>query len=347
MTSAALVWGLVLAGAVLVAHEPLVSPYTFVDVRPIFRERCGACHYPGGPAPMSLLTYGDARPWAAAIRAQLTGETMPPWFADRTGPAVIGGHQLPTRELDMLVTWASGGTPEGEPATAARGPGPAPSWSAGAPDLVLDVPSVTLAAGETDDIKAFSIGSGLTEDMWVRGVDVLPSDPSIVRDVTVATERGDVLAAWVPGERMVPVPDGTAFLLPARTPLKVAVRYRKRWQDAQAPRTEQTRIGLYRGARQSADGMIRTETFDDSLALTRPTRVLAVRPVLHDALDAVHVQATLPGGDTVALLALRSPRPGWSRRYWLANPVDLPPGTVVAVLVSGDNPTVELTTTSR
>src|SRR6267154_621736 len=45
------------------------SPVTFSkDVLPILQKNCQGCHRPGEVAPMSLLTYKDARPWAKAIK---------------------------------------------------------------------------------------------------------------------------------------------------------------------------------------------------------------------------------------------------------------------------------------
>lgn len=38
------------------------------DVAPIFFNNCVQCHRPGEIAPMSLLTYKDARPWARSIK---------------------------------------------------------------------------------------------------------------------------------------------------------------------------------------------------------------------------------------------------------------------------------------
>src|SRR2546422_4719952 len=52
------------------------------DVAPIFRDKCQRCHRPGEMAPMSLLTYADARPWARAIKAKVVAREMPPWFVD-------------------------------------------------------------------------------------------------------------------------------------------------------------------------------------------------------------------------------------------------------------------------
>ena len=47
------------------AHKAITSKYTYNDdVFPIFRDRCARCHVPGGVAPMSLMTYDEAFPWA-------------------------------------------------------------------------------------------------------------------------------------------------------------------------------------------------------------------------------------------------------------------------------------------
>ena len=68
--------------------KPAAETVTFTrDVAPIFFRRCAECHRPGESAPMSLLTYKDARPWARSIREKVTNREMPPWHADpRTGP---------------------------------------------------------------------------------------------------------------------------------------------------------------------------------------------------------------------------------------------------------------------
>jgi hypothetical protein len=38
------------------------------QVLPVLQKHCMSCHRPGEAAPMSLLTYKDARPWAKAIQ---------------------------------------------------------------------------------------------------------------------------------------------------------------------------------------------------------------------------------------------------------------------------------------
>ena len=62
------------------------APVTFnKDVLPILQKNCQGCHRPGELAPMSLLTYSDARPWAKAMKEAVLTKKMPPWFAEK-GP---------------------------------------------------------------------------------------------------------------------------------------------------------------------------------------------------------------------------------------------------------------------
>src|SRR5215471_16853642 len=94
------------------AHKPITSKYTYNDdVFPIFRDRCSRCHVPGGVAPMSLMTYEEAFPWAESMRAELVAAHMPPWNA-QDGFGQFKHEQLLTaKEVDVILTWATGGNP--------------------------------------------------------------------------------------------------------------------------------------------------------------------------------------------------------------------------------------------
>src|SRR5215469_17097821 len=59
--------------------------FTFTkDIAPIFQEKCQACHRADSMAPMSLVTYEEARPWAKGIRERVITRQMPPWHIDKT-----------------------------------------------------------------------------------------------------------------------------------------------------------------------------------------------------------------------------------------------------------------------
>src|SRR5262245_17556011 len=57
------------------------------DIAPILQRSCQECHHTDGVAPMSLVTYEDARPWAKAMKMR-TGlrsqrGAMPPFFVEK------------------------------------------------------------------------------------------------------------------------------------------------------------------------------------------------------------------------------------------------------------------------
>jgi len=59
----------ILSAAICGAASKQNAAVTFhKDVAPILQRRCQTCHRPGEIGPMPLLTYRDARPWAAAIK---------------------------------------------------------------------------------------------------------------------------------------------------------------------------------------------------------------------------------------------------------------------------------------
>src|SRR5579862_1709937 len=95
------------------------SPVTFTkDVLPILQKNCQSCHRPGQAAPMSLLNYQDARPWAKAIKTAVTLRKMPPWFADPKYGHFTNDRSLQTSDIDTLVKWADTGAAEGDPKAA-------------------------------------------------------------------------------------------------------------------------------------------------------------------------------------------------------------------------------------
>ena len=52
------------------------------NILPIFQARCQECHRPNSIAPMSLMTYEDARRYATRIRQRVENRIMPPQRVD-------------------------------------------------------------------------------------------------------------------------------------------------------------------------------------------------------------------------------------------------------------------------
>src|SRR5436305_7212381 len=111
-------------GAALALAAPAVAadtpskPVTFAkDVAPIFQAKCQECHQPNSIAPMSLITYQDARPWARSIKERVATRQMPPWHID---PSVgvqkfKNDMSLSADQMDTIVRWVDEGAPQGDP----------------------------------------------------------------------------------------------------------------------------------------------------------------------------------------------------------------------------------------
>src|SRR5262250_2251691 len=82
--SALCLWNLIMAPLAIEAAE-LGKPVTFTkEVAPIFQKNCQSCHRAGTSAPMPLMTYSEARPWARSIKQRVLTRDMPPWHLDKT-----------------------------------------------------------------------------------------------------------------------------------------------------------------------------------------------------------------------------------------------------------------------
>jgi hypothetical protein len=313
------------------AHTPVTSKYTYNEhVYPILRDRCGGCHVDGGVAPMSLLTYQDARPWSESIREELIAERMPPWHVDPAGSAAIAlprSAMLTAKELDTIVVWATGGTPEGDPS---KRPPPAVArseWRSGRPDAILMIPEpAVVPADRREDTRTVVIASGLGETRWLRGVDLLPGTPSMVHDASVGIENGREIAVWTPGETAAMLPAGTAIKLDAGRKLTLRIHYKKSWRDEQAAKSDRSAIGLYFTSA-PADGKELQNVQADATPLAQAMTLMAIRPIVDRAYATLDVQAQLPSGSRIRLLRLRNAHPAWPRRYVLTRPIDLPAGT--------------------
>jgi hypothetical protein len=161
---------------------------TFSNIAPIFQAKCQSCHEPGSIAPMSLMTYKEARPWARSIRARVSARQMPPWHIDKS----VGVQKfkndmsLTDAEIDAIVKWVDDGALEGNPSDM---PKPKPVintlyWQAetdgyGKPDLVVKSPDYTMPAVSQDQWWRTTVDiPGLDEPRWVRMVEIRPTNLS-------------------------------------------------------------------------------------------------------------------------------------------------------------------------
>lgn len=181
--------GFLLGPALMLAADPSGSVTFNKDVLPVLQKNCQSCHRPGEVAPMSLLTYGDARPWAKAIKAAVLTQKMPPWFADPKYGHFANDKSLSAKDANLLASWADAGAPEGNPKDK-----PAPltfetGWNI-KPDMVIEVPrDFNIPATGTINYQNILVKANFPEDTWIVAAEVRPGNPAVVHH-----ERIDVRA---------------------------------------------------------------------------------------------------------------------------------------------------------
>ena len=338
------------------------------DVVRILQRKCQVCHRPGSIAPMSLLTYESARPWARAMKQQVLERAMPPWYVDRT----VGIQQfkadrsLSDQEIETIVTWVDAGAPRGDPADLPP-PLEFPDQSKltllstlGEPDIIYGIPEpfVIDAEGANIWVDLFS-DPGITEDRWIRAVETKPSltgfpvvhhsstwmfDPSAPDDFSNFSEyalgkTGDVFA------------DGAGRFLKAGTQFRFNIHYAPNGTAT----TDQTSVALwlypkgyepkYQHVRRGIGGVSDLDIppgeisrHDGYTVLTENVRMTAYQPHLHNRGKRQCLETISPTGriETVNCVDWNF---GWHITYNYATDVQplLPKGTVLHITTWHDN----------
>ena len=183
LTCLSAVWMLGLAGAPASAGQDAGPTFTR-DVAPILYENCVTCHRPDNIAPMALLEYTDARPWARSIKDLVVAREMPPWPADPNNSAKFRNERyLEQHEIDTIVAWVDAGAPKGNDADLPAKPDFPAGWTyeGGDPDFVFDLPiEYTVAAEGEEDYIDFYSEIPWDEDRFAEVLELRPSDFRLV-----------------------------------------------------------------------------------------------------------------------------------------------------------------------
>ena len=170
------------AAAELGAREVTFSK----DVAPILQEKCQSCHREGQMAPMSLVTYEQARPWAKAIKTRVMARQMPPWHLDKTVgiQSFQNDMSLSDVQIATIARWVDEGAPQGNPndMPAAKQWPKDDGWQLaakfGPPDIILKSDDFTMPAKGQDAWYKPLTPIPLTEPRWVRAVEMRPGTPA-------------------------------------------------------------------------------------------------------------------------------------------------------------------------
>jgi hypothetical protein len=172
---------LMFQGAALRADDAATPTFT-KDVAPIIQQKCESCHRADGMAPMSLATYEDARPYVKSILQRVSTHQMPPWQIDKTVgiQKFKNDRSLADDQIATIEAWVNGGAPKGNPKDMPaaikwpEGQGWTMAAKYGAPDLTVKSTPWTVPAESQDAWWRPNVPTGLTEERWVRAIEIRP-----------------------------------------------------------------------------------------------------------------------------------------------------------------------------
>ena len=251
------------------------------EVVRIFQQNCQSCHHPGDIGPFSMMTYAETRPWARAIREQVATRKMPPWKPAAGCVDLKDARGLTQEEINTIVAWVDGGSPEGAAADL-----PAPlafpdGWPLGEPDYVADIGADFTPPQGKDTYRCFSVpASALRGDRYLQGMDVRPGNRKIVHHVIAYPDPGgksvaldaaepgpgytcfggpgfpisasvnDIIAGksfmlggWAPGIRGYFSPEGAGTKMPGGANDRVVIQMH--YHPTGEPETDRTAVGFY------------------------------------------------------------------------------------------------------
>lgn len=165
------------------------------DVAPILFNNCVECHRPNDVAPMSLLTYKDARPWARSIKEAVTTKQMPPWSADPHYGKFTNDRSLSQKDVDTIAAWVDQGAVEGNARDLPAAPAFVDGWVIGKPDAVLSMQETyTVQPNGPDEYIYFTIPTNFKEDRWVQATEIHPGNKRVVHHVIAFVQPPEVIA---------------------------------------------------------------------------------------------------------------------------------------------------------
>ena len=334
------------------------------DVAPIFYNRCVECHRPGEIAPMSLMTYNEARPWARSIKEKVVGRTMPPWLADPSYGHFENDRRLSQKEIDTISAWVDAGAPKGDDKDLPALPKFEQGWTLGKPDLVISLQEdVPVPADGVVPYKYFSVPTNFKEDRWVQAAEIRPGNRKVVHHIIVfvqepgdkktggegdGTARGFKLAGFAPGEQPKVFPKGTAKLIKAGSVLNFQMHYTPNGQ----PATDRSYIGLF-FSKGPVEKKVLTGTATNAKFVIPPgdgnyevksswtakedVRIVDLMPHMHLRGKDFTYTAVYPDGHSEVVLQVPKYDFNWQLLYRFKQPLFLPKGARLDCVAHFDN----------
>ncbi len=352
----------ILAVALLLPAAAAAQTPTFAkDVAPIFYSKCVECHRPTMFAPMSLVKYDEARPWAKSIRNRVSTRTMPPWGADPQHGVFKNDPRLSDKEIATILAWVDGGAPKGEDRDMPAMPSFADGWTIGQPDAVFEMTeSFQIPATGTVDYQYIRIPTNIKEDKWLAAIEIKPQARTHVHHVIAymqpagapVSEAGVLgpgnIGGVTPNKPGMVFDPGVGRLMAGNSDIILQMHYTTNGEAA----VDKTVVGVK--FLKEAPGMVQRggSVIQPRFVIpagapaheVRGTRVLQDDTIITSFTPHMHVRgkdmtytAKYPDGRTEVLLSVPKYDFNWQITYQLKEAKRMPKGTEIEVVAHYDN----------
>jgi len=353
-------WGITLLCCSTTAFG--AAPTFSKDVAPVFYKNCVSCHRPGEIAPMSLLTYKDARPWAKTIREKVAGREMPPWHADPSHGKWDNDRRLSAKDIATIVAWVEGGALEGNPKDLPSPPALVSGWQIGQPDVIFQMPNEYAVPAEgVVAYQNFTVPTDFKEDRYIQAMEARAGDLSVVHHIVIyvrepgprpSSKRIDLgrglLGALSPGQTPFVAQPGKAKLIKAGSSLVFQMHYTPNGKATK----DRSMVGLI-FAKGPVDQVI-TTTGAFELRFSIPpgadnhevratyefdedSHIVSLMPHMHLRGKDFQYVATYPDGRSEVILSVPKYDFGWQVYYYPSTPLAMPKGTKIEAIAHYDN----------
>jgi mono/diheme cytochrome c family protein len=303
------------------AHTRSTQVTWTADVEPIVAARCVRCHQPGGFGPMPLASYGDAKAWAPAIRAEVLSGRMPPWPASPGYGDFRNDARLGAVETELLARWADGGAPLGPAVAKARADvdlDPAES-------IRVDLPAIAVSGSA---VRRVEVAIALGRDRFLSRWTFEPGERSLVEEAMLVV-NGTTIGSWTPFDERIVYPPHVADRVPKDAHVAVAVRYRK----TSEPAIDRSTLTLSFD-RQPSRELRHRELSRGSHSFDRDVDLLALKPTAAAAGEAIEIVAYDADGVVTPIAVVNHYRPEYAVTYRMRTPIRMSRGSRVEIRCS-------------
>jgi len=360
---------LVSVSAALAAGD---APTFNKDIAPIVFQHCANCHRPGAVAPMSLLTYAEARPWAKAMRQAVHDRAMPPWDADPKIGKFSNDISLKQEEIDTIMAWVDHGAPEGAPADLPAAPQFPDGWQLGEPDYVVDLPECSVPASGPDRFPNILVSLDLPQEASLRAVELRPGDTRVLHHLVLfhggiamsediidqrknksgtildPAASPNVMYVYAAGSPPGVFPKGMGHKLKPQDTLSMNAHYHPYGEAT----TDRSKVGLYFAKEPLQKLLTTVAAINPALQIppnstdhtqrayyqfSQDSRIVSYLPHMHVRGQSIRYIMHYPDGATADLLNVPAYDYNWQWIYYPELPVKVPAGSMLEVIGTWDN----------